>query len=588
VTNIAITGERPTPDLWRTVGKLLRLRWVIFINGFRRARLRGKIGTIVLALLVVGALAFAFWISWLLLRLLRSPRLAEFTGDLTAILEAVPTLVVSAAFLGILITSFGVLLQALYLAGDMDFLLSRPVPIRAVFVTKLLQAILPNFSLVLLFGLPVLYGLGVSSGYNLLYYPLVLVVLALLSLAAAGLASLLVMAVVRVFPARRVAEILGFLVAILSFTCSQSGQFANYANVSGDQATQVLNQAARLNVSWSPLTWAGRSLVEIGEGNWLVGFGLLLVTVVLTGGIFTISLVTAERLYYSGWASVQVSTRPKRSARRAARSAGRETVQPGFFSRILPHPVRGILVKDFLVLRRDLRSMSQLVTPLILGIVYAFMLIRRGGEPPAGRGEAPQAFMDALRGLMVYANVGISLFVGWSLLSRLAAMAFSQEGKSYWVLKASPVRVKDLLAAKFLVAYLPTLGLCWGFMLVISLLQRASFTAQTYSLAAVALILAGATGINLAFGVIGANFDWEDPRRISQGSAGCLGAIASMVYLLLSLAIFFGPLLLVNALRSLQVFGYTAGLALGSAACLACAIVPLLLVSKRIRRLMEE
>ena len=587
MTDIAVTGAQPSPNLWHYVGKLLRLRWVIFINGFRRARLRGKIGTIILALLVVGGLAFAFWISWLLLGWLRSPRLSEFAGDLTPILEAVPTLVVSMAFLGILITSFGVLLQALYLAGDMDFLLSHPVPIRAVFITKLLQAILPNFGLILLFGLPVLYGLGVSSGYNLLYYPLVLVVLALLALAAAGLASLLVMAVVRIFPARRVAEVLGFLVAILSFTCAQSGQFANYAKVSGDQATQALNQLGRLNVSWSPLTWAGRSLVYIGEGRWLIGFGLLLVTLGLTGGIFAVSLVMAERLYYTGWASVQVSTRSKKPARAPRREAARGG-SAALLSRIIPQAVRGILIKDFLVLRRDLRSMSQLVTPLILGIVYALMLIRSGGEPPAGRGEAPQAFMDALRGLMVYANVGISLFVGWSLLSRLAALAFSLEGKSYWILKASPVSVKHLLAAKFIVAYLPTLGLCWGFMLVISLLQGASPVALVYSLAAVALILAGATGINLAFGVLGANFNWEDPRRITNGSVGCLGAIVSMVYLLASLATFFGPLLLVNALRSLQVFGYAAGLGLGGAACLACALVPLLLVRKRVKMLMDE
>ena len=310
-----MTGAQPSPNLWHYVGKLLRLRWVIFISGFRRARLRGKIGSIILALLVVGGLAFAFWISWLLLGWLRSPQLSEFAGDLSPILEVVPPVVVSMAFLGILITSFGVLLQALYLAGDMDFLLSHPVPIRAVFITKLLQAILPNFGLILLFGLPVLYGLGISSGYTLLYYPLVLVVLALLALAAAGLASLLVMAVVRIFPACRVAEVLGFLVAILTFTCSQSGQFANYANVSGDQATQALNQLGRLNVSWSPLTWAGRSLVYIGEGRWLIGFGLLLVTMGLTVGIFAVSLVMAERLYYTGWASVQVSTRSKKPAR---------------------------------------------------------------------------------------------------------------------------------------------------------------------------------------------------------------------------------------------------------------------------------
>ncbi len=89
-------------------------------------------------------------------------------------LQSVPVLVFAALFLGILFSSFGVLLQALYLSGDMDFLLTSPVPIRAVFVTKLLQAVLPNFGLIALFGLPVLFGLGLSGHYNILYYPLVL------------------------------------------------------------------------------------------------------------------------------------------------------------------------------------------------------------------------------------------------------------------------------------------------------------------------------------------------------------------------------------------------------------------------------
>ena len=208
----------------------------------------------------------------------------------------------------------------------MDFLLSAPVPIRAIFITKLLQAMLPNFGLILLFGLPVLFGLGASGGYNVLYYPLVVIVLALVALATAGLSSLLVMAVVRIFPARRVAEVLGFIVAILSFTCSQSGQFARYANISEAQATQVLGMATRFNTPWSPLTWAGRGLVDLGEGRWLSGGGLVLLTIGVTSGIFALSLATAERLYYSGWASVQVSpgkkarraTRPARSSRRGA------------------------------------------------------------------------------------------------------------------------------------------------------------------------------------------------------------------------------------------------------------------------------
>jgi ABC-2 type transport system permease protein len=577
----------PGASLWHYVGKLLRLRWLIFFNSFRRAKLRGKIGTIVLALVVIGGMALAFWLSWLLLDFLRSPELSQYIGDVSAVITSVPVVVVSAAFLGILITSFGLLLQALYLSGDMEFLLSAPIPIRAVFVTKLLQAILPNFGLILLFSLPVLYGMGLAYGYTLLYYPLVLVVLALLALCAAGLASLLVMLVVRVFPARRVAEILGFLVAILSLTCSQSGNLFRFNNVSGDQALQGFNMLSRLNTPYSPLAWAGRSLVAIGEGQWLIGLGLVLLTIGLTGGIFALSLVTAERLYYTGWARVQVSTRSKKAVGTPRRVATKTSGLSVLMGRLIPHPVSAIITKDFMVLRRDLRNMSQLVTPLILGVMYAFMLLRGGGEPPAGRGEAPPEFMDAMRSLLVYANVGISLFVSWSLISRLGGMGFSQEGKSYWMLKAAPVNTRQLLGAKYMVAFMPTLLLGWGFLLVISLVQHASLGTVIFSLAVVALTIAGTAGLNLAFGVAGANFDWEDPRRISMGSIGCLGALVNFVFLLVSMGLFFGPLLLVRALGGPAALGQALGLVIGGGVSLAAAIVPLWLVSKRVPRLAE-
>ena len=160
MTSLAVGVAKPSTSLWHYVGKLLRLRLLIFFNSFRRAKLRGKIGTIILALVVIGGMVLAFWLSWLLLGFLRSPELSQYIGDVGGFISSVPVVVVSAAFLGILITSFGLLLQALYLAGDMEFLLSAPIPIRAVFITKLLQAILPNFGLILLFSLPVLYEVG--------------------------------------------------------------------------------------------------------------------------------------------------------------------------------------------------------------------------------------------------------------------------------------------------------------------------------------------------------------------------------------------------------------------------------------------
>ncbi|HEX7976220.1 MAG TPA: hypothetical protein VF498_17555 [Anaerolineales bacterium] len=403
------------------------------------------------------------------------------------------------------------------------------------------------------------------------------------------------MAIVRIFPARRVAEVLGFVGAIISIICSQSGQLANFENISRSQTGQALNMLSRLNSPWSPLAWAGRGLVDLGEGHWLGAVGFLGLTLGLAAVVFTVALSTAERLYYTGWASMKNNRRKKKVSKAvlpAARppvqgtlEAGRGLALPAALR--IPVPMRAMLRKDFYVLQRDLRNMSQLVTPLIFGLVYAIMFVRGGAEPPAGRGEAPALFMQVLKNLWVYGNVGISLFVGWMLVARLGGMGFSQEGKSYWLLKTAPVSVTQQLAAKFIVAFAPSLALGWVFLLGISLVQRASLGVLLFTLPVVAFCIAGNAGLNLAFGVTGANMDWEDPRKMQRGSSSCLGMLASLVYLPVSLVLFFGPPLAATLLGWPDAAGQAAGLLLGGAFSLACAIVPLWLVRDRVPRLGE-
>lgn len=577
---------QPGSSLARYVWKLLRLRWVIYFSGFLRAKPARKVGYVVIWLLLLGLFVGAFVLSWLLLRALQSPQVAVYV-DLRSLRDGLPVLALGGAFVGILLTSFGVLLQALYLSGDIDFLLAAPVPIRAVFIAKLVQAILPNLGLISLLGLPLLFGLGAASGYNVLYYPLLVLILIALALAAAGLAALLVMGVVRLFPARRVAEVLGFFGGILSLICSQAGQWGRFVDVSESQALQATQTLARFNTPWLPLAWPGRGLVALGTGQWGTGLLLTGLTLVLSGGAFALALTTAERLYYTGWARLQVGTQKKRPAR-VSRPATAEH-WPWLVilaERLLPAPVRGIVVKDLLVLRRDLRNLSQLISSLILAFIYV-LAIGRGTDVPGGRGEAPAIFMQSLHYLKTYSALMLWIFMSWSLISRLALMGFSQEGKQYWLLKSAPLSIGNLLLAKYLVAYLPTLGLSGLFLLVISVLHGNPGDMLLYGLPVIALSSAGTTGINLAFGVLGAKLDWDDPRRMVSGNSGCLGALASMAYLVLSLGLFFGPPLGLTLLKQSTLLGQALGLILGGVLGVACALIPPWLVRQRVSHIGE-
>lgn len=586
----------PEHAVWQYVWKLLRLQIAISISTFRAARMRRKIGTIIVALLVLIFAGFVFAMSWLLLSVLQSPELAELLAQqeqipIASFLEGIPVLILAGSFMAILVTSFGVLLQALYLAGDMEFLLAAPVPIRAVFVTKLLQAILPNFGFIALFGLPVLFGLGAAGGYCILYYPLVVIVLALLALAAAGTSSLLVMSVVRIFPARRVAEVLGAVGAALSIICSQSGNFINSMNLDKqdlDPQQIPLSAVTRFNQVWNPLSWAGRGLVDLGEGRWATAALFLALTLGLTAVLFWATLQTAERLYYSGWASVQTGGRKKRTAKAKAKPAAPAKSVPGaapFYERLLPQPVLGMVRKDFLTLRRDLRHLSQLISPLIVGGVYMLFIFRSGGPASEDLGEAPVWLAQILQTAMTYGSVGISLFVGWSLISRLGMMGFSQEGNNYWILKVAPLRPWWMLAAKFLVAYLPGVVIGAVVLLIVSLIQGIPLSVILFGLAVVVFSITGSAGINVAFGVTGVNLTWTDPRRMNNGWSGCLGLLLSFLYMGISLAFFFGPPVLMAGLGLPEVIGQVIGILAGGAFSLVCAAVPLRLVMSRVPRI---
>jgi hypothetical protein len=395
------------------------------------------------------------------------------------------------------------------------------------------------------------------------------------------------MLVARVLSPRRAAEILAFAGAMFGFLCSQMGNFANTlgknVNISGTRLAGILLLA---NTRWLPLNWAGQGLVALGQSHWFSGILLVGATLGFTIGVFWFALLTAERLYYSGWAGMQVVARKKKRPAPAPVTAASNRMGLNV-TRLIPSPILGIIQKDFLTLRRDLRKLSQLISPVILGAMYTFSLLRRGGGSPLGNADATSFLAESFRVALTYTSVGMSLFVGWMILSRLAGMGFSQEGQNYWVLKASPIRTAQLLAAKFLVAYLPALGLGLVFLIVISFLQGFSTVQFLYSLIALIMCQAGTTGILLSFGVAGANLTWDDPRRMNSGGLGCLGQIITMLYLPISFGLFIVPLGLANALGFPIAYGYLFGLLIGVGITALCAYVPLWLVRKKVEQLGE-
>ncbi|MFQ5615991.1 MAG: hypothetical protein ACE5GO_05985 [Anaerolineales bacterium] len=573
--------------------KLLRLRVRLWWNTIKHGSWGRKIGLAIALMGMIGIAFFLAFASWWTLRILSNPNVtaameeAGFEGALGGLLDQLPIFFSAGAFILGVLANFGILLQGLYLSGDMEFLLAAPLPARSVFLSKLVQAVFPNLVLLGLISGPALFGLGLAQGYNILYFLLVPVVLTLLVVCGAGLSSLLIMAVVRVVSPRRAAEVLGLVGGLAAFICSQSGQFSSSfknISVSSEQLSGIAGVVGVVTKAWNPLTWPGRGLSAIGQGRWLAGLGFTGLTLVVTLGLFAITLTTAERLYFSGWARVQVGGRRKRRRKKRCSQDTARGARPALgvgarLGGLLPTPVRAVILKDARLYRRDIRNLSQLIFPIILAVVWTISLLREGGD----KGVPVQ-----VRSIIFsMGSLGIALFMGWMFVMRFGMGGFSMEGRQWWIVKIAPIRPAHLVLAKYLVVLLPSSGLGVVYLLAAALIQGVSPGVLLYQITALVMIVAAQSSLALAFGIWGARFDWTNPNEITGGMAGCFGSFAGMTFMEIAAGVIIGLPLLTEEFNLPRIAGFGGGLLLGLVLCLGVGIIPLWFAVRKLPHLGE-
>jgi ABC-2 type transport system permease protein len=535
------------------ISVLVRTRLVIARNTFWR----GKIGRKILLIFAVLGLAAAsyglYQLTRVIVRTLTSRRFADFlesaaraTPDLPPdfslnvrdYLLALPSAALFFTLVLMVLTSFTTVLSSLYLSGDMDLLLAAPVPMRAVFVVKFFGGLLvPYLLLFFLFG-PFLLGFGQGLGWGAPFFASAVIVLLLLPLLPTGLGALLVMAVVRVIPARRAREIVGVIGGMVGISWYIFSQFSNQLAPRVANA-RTLDYLRRFDSPLLPSAWAGRALTGAGTGDWagLALYGGLFA--ILSIGAFAVCVVLAERLYYAGWSnmSTQGGRVRRRTKNQQPTTDTHRTVLGSWFSvlgAVLPQQSAAVLSKDLRVFPRDLSNLQQLIFPLVLAGIWSFRLITDGS--PFGGGRQPDIFQS----LSMLASAGISFYICLVLSSALAGPGISREGRGFWLLKVAPIDARKILLGKLALAYLPFPTVGTLFVLFLSILQHSTPAELVRSLALVLLGGLGATSITLGLGAAFPKLNWENPRQQNTIQAGCLAPVLYLLYIVVAIGAVLG------------------------------------------------
>jgi ABC-2 type transport system permease protein len=484
---------------------LLQLRWQLTWNAFLHRSIAARV------LSVMGGLLVAFFVALGagLFGLALGALLTAFpNADLAALL---PGGLLTLVMLLLLLTGFGVALGTLFLTNDLEILMSAPVDSKAVFLSKMLEGMAPSYMIIAVTAVPSLLAYGMGLGYGPAYYLGALLVVLAAPLLPVGLAAVLVMLVARVAPVRRVREMLGVMGALFGLSCAVIGNTSRYwaatliPNTTNAE-TALENVKGILNIPVPPLI-AGRALGALGTGNWggaIVPFGAYLV---LTVGIFALSVWVANSLYAAGWLRMQSSGSAHRSRQRNERAASRSGLLgrgPAWLA---------ITFKDWRVIPRDLRNFAQMLAPLVILPIVFFNMLNSGGR----RGENPfrdvTNFGHGVDGTGVLASIVI-LTATLLVFGRIAETAVSMEAKSWWLMKAAPISPGEVLWGKFVSAAVPFVLVSTVLLAIATWWKQFNLGWVLYGWFGIELLGLGLLAMGVGLSVPWARLDWDDPRRM--------------------------------------------------------------------------
>ena len=402
-------------------------------------------------------------------------------------------------------------LSTFFLSEDLRVLLTAPLPIRRLFHARFVRTVVQASWMVVIFLAPVLMGVGRARCAGPRFYAtavLTTIPFAVIPVAAGTLGTLLL---VNTFPARRARDILMLMGLLFAASLVILLRFIRPEQLMKVESLPDLT--AFFTSLQSPITpmlpsfWAGETLFASlrGGADWL-HFAALWTTALAA---VVVVRMANERWYFTGYSRAQEAPKARFTQLR----------QLEVLARLLPLSTvrRQLLIKDLKIFLRDVSQWSQLLLLLALVLVYLYNFRVLDLE------RIP--YMTAVvKNLYAFVNLAMAGFVMATVAVRFVFPAVSSEGPAFWIIRTSPVSLRDFLWSKFWTGLLPVLALTE--VLTIAGNHFLGVDPFVKVMAALAIVFMSFALVGLAIG-LGARyprFD-ADPTQV----AGSYGGVAFMI-----------------------------------------------------------
>jgi ABC-2 type transport system permease protein len=239
---------------------------------------------------------------------------------------------------------------------------------------------------------------------------------------------------------------------------------------------------------------------------------------------------------------------------------------------------RELVLKEIRLFFRDTTQWSQLILLGVLVLVYVFNI-----KFLPLRGDGMTFF---LMNVVPFLNLVLAGFVLASVAARFIFPGVSLEGRTFWLLRSSPMSMRELLWSKFWVGTLPLLVLALAIVGVTDVLLQVTPFMMIVSIFTITFMTLAVAGLALGFGTVFPQFDTENAAQIPTSFGGLIFMMSSIALIGLVIVLEARP---VYTYLSAQAFGEATDpleMVLGfGLAVVVCGVATLVPIETAVRRL---
>ena len=473
-------------------------------------------------LMVFSAAAMLFWAGtfYIFYRVL-----GYFAG-----IEVIGTLLAAKLLSMVFLTCFSLLLfsntitalSTYFLSDDLQLLNAVPVSATGLYAGRFLETVISSSWTVLFFSSPVFLAYGLVYHASFAYYLALVGVIIPFVLIPAAAATVLILLLVSLVPARRLKEII-----VLAFILIVVGVFLFIRFLQPERLVDpesfylVMDYISNLRTPASPFfpsQWAADALAPFlfDSARWSQFPVMLLWS---TGLAFAVmGEWVFKRRYVDAWSKAQEARTARWSRSTLLNRALEWLLKP------LSPAVRVIILKDLKLFLRDTNQWTQLflIGALIVIYVYNFSVL------PMERSPLPTFY---LQNVIAFLNLGLAAFVIAAIAGRFTFPGVSIEGKSFWILKSSPLELRTVLWSKFWVNFFFLLIPAELLIITTNLLMNAAPFMQWLSVLSIAGMTFGITSLGMGCGARFPRFNAENVSQVTTGFGGMFYMIVAVLFI---------------------------------------------------------